>query len=75
VEEITVPAGSGLAGRSLADSSIMDAEGVTVVAICDGKKSYRFNPPRSRILAQGDVLIVMGVVENIMQLKTRVEAV
>ncbi len=75
VEEISIPAGSRLAGKSLIDSAIMDTEGVTVVAISDGKKSYRFNPPRSRLLVEGDVVIVMGIVENILKLKARAEAV
>ena len=75
VEEISIPTRSQLVGKSLADSAIMDAEGVTVVAICDGKKSYSFNPPRGRLLAEGDVVIVMGVVENILKLKARAEAV
>ena len=75
VEEISIPTRSQLVGTSLADSAIMDAEGVTVVAICDGKKSYSFNPPRGRLLAEGDVVIVMGVVENILKLKARAEAV
>lgn len=75
VEEITVPHGSPLVGRSLADSAILDTEGVTVVAICDGARAYSFNPPRQRILVEGDVVIVMGVVENILRLKARAEAV
>lgn len=69
VEEIHIPKGSPLAGKSLAGSTLLDAEGVTVVAIADGKGSYRFNPARQQILASGDVLIVMGVVKNILELK------
>jgi voltage-gated potassium channel len=69
VEEISIVSGSKLAGKSLADSAIMDNEGVTVVAIVDNSKAYSFNPPRSRLLAEGDVVIVMGVVENILKLK------
>jgi voltage-gated potassium channel len=69
VEEINIPPGSPLAGKSLAASAIMDEAGVTVVAISDGKRAYSFNPPRSRLLAEGDVVIVMGIVENILRLK------
>jgi voltage-gated potassium channel len=71
VEEIRIPAGSPLAGRSLADSALLDVEGVTVVAISDGSGSYRFNPSRRQLLAPGDVVIVMGIVENILKLQAR----
>lgn len=71
VEEIPIPAGSPLAGRSLADSAILDVEGVTVVAIADASGSYRFNPSRERLLAPGDVIVVMGVVEKILGLQRR----
>lgn len=74
VEEIAIPAGSPLVGRSLAASAIMDTEGVTVVAIADDKRSYSFNPSRERLLAAGDVLIVMGIVANILKLKERAGA-
>src|SRR6185369_10390675 len=74
VEEIRIPDNSPLRGKSLADSAILDMEGVTVVAVSDGKGSYRFNPSRERFLSGGDVVIVMGVVENIMQLKAMAEA-
>jgi voltage-gated potassium channel len=74
VEEIRIPAGSPLAGRSLADSALLDVEGVTVVAISDGSGSYRFNPSRQRLLAPGDVVIVMGIVENILKLQARAGA-
>jgi voltage-gated potassium channel len=74
VEEIRIPYDSPLHGKSLADSAILDMEGVTVVAVSDGKSPYSFNPSRERCLSGGDVVIVMGVVENIMQLKAAAEA-
>jgi voltage-gated potassium channel len=74
VEEINIPDDSPLKGKSLADSAILDMEGVTVVAVSDGKGPYIFNPSRKRLLSVGDVVIVMGVVENIMQLKAKAEA-
>lgn len=69
VEEIGIRADSPLIGKSLAASAIMDAEGVTVVAIADSKRAYSFNPSRERLLAEGDVVIVMGIVANILRLK------
>ncbi len=71
VEEIHIPASSALVGKSLADSGILEVEGVTVVALADGKGSYSFNPPRDRSLGTDDVVIVMGVVDSILELKAR----
>ncbi|NJD90098.1 MAG: potassium channel protein [Geobacter sp.] len=73
VEEINIPAGSPLTWKSLAESGVMDAAGVTLVAVADEQKSYCFNPDRERRLVAGDLLIVMGVVENILKLKARAE--
>lgn len=74
VEEIPIPTGSPLAGRSLAESAILDVEGVTVVAIADASGAYQFNPSRQRLLSPGDVVIVMGIVENILTLQARAGA-
>lgn len=71
VEEIGISATSPLKGMSLGESTIMDIEGVTVVAMADGRGQYTFNPSRKRLLDAGDVVIVMGVVDNIMALKAR----
>ncbi len=74
VEEIHIKPGSLLVGRSLAESSLLDIEGVTVVALMAKDKSYRFNPHREWLLSAGDLVIVMGVVSSIMELKARAEA-
>jgi voltage-gated potassium channel len=73
VEEIRITHGSSLAGKSLAESGLLDVEGVTVVALAGGEKAYRFNPHREWLLSANDVVIVMGVVGNIMALKARAE--
>lgn len=74
VEEVAIPSQSSLAGKTLADAGILDIEGVTVVAVSDGKGSYVFNPPRDRVIAGDDVVIVMGIVDRILKLKTRAAA-
>jgi voltage-gated potassium channel len=74
VEEIPIPGGSPLAGRSLASAGLLEVEGVTVVAITDPHGAYTFNPSRERLLAPGDVVIVMGIVANILPLKARAAA-
>lgn len=75
VEEINIPEGSHLVGQTLAQSALLDVEGVTVVAIAGGSGSYRFNPPRELVLKHGDVVIVMGIVENILRLQQSAMAV
>ena len=74
VEEIKILECSPLAGKSLGDSLLMDMEGVTVVAMVDDGGQYCFNPSRDRHLLVGDLVIVMGVVENIALLKTKAGA-
>jgi voltage-gated potassium channel len=70
VEEVAISPSSPLAGKTLDAAGILDIEGVSVVAVVDGKGGYVFNPPRERVLGRDDVLIVMGVVDRIMGLKT-----
>lgn len=72
VEEIHIPITSALVGKSLADSGIFEVEGVTVVALADGKGNHSFNPPRDRTLKPGDIVIVMGIVDSIAELQTKV---
>jgi voltage-gated potassium channel len=72
VEEIHLPATSALVGKSLMESGLLEVEGVTVVALADGKGSYSFNPPRDRVMKTDDIVIVMGIVDSIATLKARV---
>ncbi|HEY4744991.1 MAG TPA: potassium channel protein [Desulfuromonadaceae bacterium] len=74
IEEIRIPDRSGLTGKTLEASGVLDMEGVTVVALSDGGSCYCFNPPRSRILQHDDVIIAMGIVDHIQQLKARLAA-
>ncbi len=66
VEEIAIQKDSPLVGKKLCDTGILAIEGVSVVALvtCD-RGSYIFNPPKDRVLAVDDVLIVMGFVDKI----------
>ena len=69
IEEIRIDQSSPLLNRSLNDSGVLDVEGVTVVALSDGKGSYEFNPPKDRVIKSDDVIIVMGIVEKILILQ------
>jgi voltage-gated potassium channel len=73
VEDIEIPPGSAFDGKSLAQTDLNDSEGVSILAIADGKKEkYFFNPPKSTLLKAGDVLIIMGDVERIMRVQKSV---
>jgi len=74
IEEIQISADSALNGKTMADSGVLDMEGVTVVALSDGKGSYSFNPPRDRVLGVQDTIIAMGIVDRIMLLKAKTAA-
>lgn len=74
VEEIPVQENSPLSGRSLAETALLEVEGVTVVAVVDTAGGYAFNPPCHRRLLPGEVVIVMGIVDKILGLKAQAAA-
>jgi voltage-gated potassium channel len=69
VDEIHINSRSPLVGKNLEDTGIMDVEGVSVVALANDRGAYIFNPPKDRVLAEDDVIIVMGIVEKISSLR------
>lgn len=72
IEEVPIAAGSGLSGRSLSESGLPDLEGVTVVALKGGAEGlYVFNPKPSTMLKDGDIIIAMGDVGQIAQIRER----
>lgn len=61
VDEIPVTAGSRLAGRTLGETGLLDQQAFSVVAITEnGADSYRFNPSRESVLAEGQTIVVIG---------------
>jgi len=71
VEEIALPNGSPLAGQTLAASGILAQADVTVVALGLPDGGYQFNPPHTTVLEAGRIVIVMGNIEGINQIKQR----
>jgi voltage-gated potassium channel len=59
VEELMVPTGSKLLGRSLADSGMREA-GANVLAIRKRSGQLRINPPENQILESDDLLVAIG---------------
>jgi voltage-gated potassium channel len=60
LEELEVPDGSSLAGRSLRDSRIRDSTGALVLAIRDTDGRFITNPDPSAVLCPGQVVIAIG---------------
>lgn len=69
VEEIVVSGRTSLVGKKLAETGVLNVEGVSVVALANENGGYIFNPPKERVLLENDVIIVMGIVEKITRLK------
>lgn len=68
VREITVQAGSALAGKSLRDVDVRARYDVIVIAMRKAGHSARFNPDPSREIEPGDVLVCMGRLANLGQI-------
>lgn len=69
-DEVTVPAGSRLAGKTIAESRLEDASGGLLVALRKGGgKDFDFNPAKTTRLTEGDVLIFIASPEMIKDLE------
>ncbi|MER3453202.1 MAG: potassium channel protein, partial [Acidimicrobiia bacterium] len=62
LEEVAVPPGSAIAGRSLRDAQIRDRTGALVLAIRRPDGSFTTNPPTETTVRPGDILIAIGTI-------------
>ena len=70
VEEIGLVAGSPYTGITLGETGILTMPDVTVVAlVIRAGEAYQFNPPHDTLLQEGMVIIVIGVVDAIEQIR------
>lgn len=61
VEEVSVAAGSPIAGRTIAQAAIGEKTGALLVAVMRAATGeYEFNPPAERAIQEGDILIFIG---------------
>jgi voltage-gated potassium channel len=60
LEEIPVPQGSPLAGKSLRDTHIRDSTGALVLALRETGGEFTTNPPPETVLEAGQILIAIG---------------
>lgn len=58
--ELTVAAGTPVAGRSLRDAHLRDATGALVLAMRDAGGTFRTNPDPNDVMEVGEVLIAIG---------------
>ena len=68
IEEVEVPAGSPLAGKSLAAANIGQSAGVLVLALRHGNGTLSFNPAAETVIQPGDCLIAIGPTEPLKKL-------
>jgi voltage-gated potassium channel len=74
IEEVSVQAGSALAGTLIRDNKIRSDLGIIVVAVKRGDGSMVFNPDPDLAMAAGDTLIVLGHRNQLDQLESLAEA-
>ena len=71
IEEVEVPAGSGIAGQSLKDSDFRAKYGVTVVGIKKPSGDLELHPSGDIVVETGDILVLIGkseALENLVSL-------
>ncbi|WP_018151220.1 potassium channel family protein [Leeia oryzae] len=72
VEELQIPSGSPVIGKTLGDLHILHEPDVSLVAVLPANGSgHRFNPPAQTALAALDTLILIGDAERIASLNKR----
>lgn len=59
VEEVTIPAGSWLVGRTLGSSRLRNVSGATVIAVVRNGEEY-YSPSPDFTFAAGDLLLIVG---------------
>jgi voltage-gated potassium channel len=72
IEEVQVPAGSPIAGKTIAASEIRQKCGVLVLALKRADGALAFNPAPDDIIHAGDHLIAIGGSDHLEKLETLV---
>ncbi len=67
VQEVEIPRGSPLAGRSLRECQIRERTGVTVLQIRRRRGQTLVNPPPETVLEPGDRVLVLGTPAQIVE--------
>lgn len=72
IEELPVLPGSALLGTRIGDLTIRKSTGAAVIAVKKHTGEMMANPPDDELLAEDDVLIVLGTPEQIKKVETAV---
>jgi voltage-gated potassium channel len=70
LEQIDVPANSSLVGQTLRSARVHAHTGALVLALRHPTEEFRTNPPPEAEIGEGDVLVVVGNVEQIESLRS-----
>jgi len=71
IEEVVVPKGSGLAGKTLLQADLRNSYGVGVLAARDQGGRYSYNPGADFIIEEEATLIVLGRLDRVSALQER----
>lgn len=70
IEEITIPENSPVAGKSLRELNLPGKIGLIVVAVKPGDRAtFEFNPRADTIIRAGDIIIVLGRLQQLAELR------
>ena len=74
LEEVLVPDGAPIAGRSIRDAHLRDRTGALVLAVRERDGSFTTNPSPDTVIREGQILIVIGTSSQLEALSGVVDA-
>jgi voltage-gated potassium channel len=69
IHEITIPKASGLVGKKIYESNFKDKYGLLILGSKQGDGDIEFNPPHDKLIQEEMILVVMGEVGRINQVR------
>jgi voltage-gated potassium channel len=73
IEEATIPAGSAVIGKTLAEAQLRKVTDLLVIAARRADGAYQYNPGPGLVLDEGTTLIVLGPMEHVVTLRRHLE--
>jgi len=70
IEQVSLPPGSPLVGRRLADTKIRKNTDVLVIAMRKSDGAFIYNPGPETVLTEGSTLVVLGARDSVIKLRT-----
>jgi voltage-gated potassium channel len=69
IEQVSLPEGSPLVGRKLADTRIRKSTDVLVIAVRDREGNFVYNPGPETVLDERATLVVLGARDSVIKLR------